>query len=71
VEWVGVDPAFRQRGLAFWLMVKQFHYHLRAGRKHVMLWTGPGNHAARKLYYRLGFSDGPHTLLYSLPILPV
>ncbi len=63
VEWVGVEEAFRRRGLAFWLLVKQMHYHLRAGRTRVALWTGPGNRPARALYYRLGFSDGPETFV--------
>jgi GNAT superfamily N-acetyltransferase len=64
IEWIGIEESHRRRGLAFWLMVKQMHYHLRAGRKHVMLWTGPDNVPARGLYYRLGFSDGPETRVF-------
>ena len=64
IEWIGVAEEFRRRGLAFWLMVKQMHYHLRAGRHYVMLWTGPDNLPARSLYRRLGFDDGPETRVF-------
>lgn len=64
IEWIGVEEPHRRRGLAFWLMMKQMHHHLRAGRTRVMLWTGPDNLPARHLYYRLGFDDGPETQVF-------
>lgn len=59
IEWVGVEEEFQRRGFAFWLMAKQMHYHLRAGRSRAMVWTEKGNLPARALNRRLGLGDGP------------
>lgn len=64
VEWVGVIPEARRQGFARWLLSRQFRHQASAKRNHVMLWTGPGNQNARKLYHDLGFIDGPQTFIY-------
>ena len=64
IEWISVNEEFQGKGLGYWLMMKQFLYHLRSGRKNALLWTGPDNTLARSFYNRLGFTDGPQTRVY-------
>jgi len=64
IEWLGIEEPYRRRGLGRWLMVRQLHYQLGAGRTKAMLWTGPANVPARELYHRLGFTDGPETRIF-------
>ena len=64
VEWIGVSEEHRRMGLARWLITRQLAFHRDAGRTHVMLWTGPDNGPARRLYHDLSFVDGPETRIY-------
>ena len=64
IEWIGVEEPYARRGLATWLMRKQFAYHRAAGKTRVMLWTGPDNHPAQRLYERLHLSVCAETHVY-------
>jgi GNAT superfamily N-acetyltransferase len=68
LEWLGVDSDHRRRGFARWLLVRQMQFHRNAGRSHIMLWTGPGNESALRLYHSMGFTDGPKTHIYHLSL---
>ncbi len=64
IEWIGVEEPYLRRGIGAWLLQRQLAYQHDEGKRHVMLWTGPGNVAARRLYEQFGLSAGPETRVY-------
>lgn len=55
VEWIGVEPKFRQQGVGKRLLSEQLRFHGRRGVTDVMLWNQTKNRVAAKLYKSLGF----------------
>lgn len=55
VEWIGVEPEFRQRGVGKRLLAEQIRFHGRRGVTDLMLWTNSKNRAVIKLNKSLGF----------------
>lgn len=59
IEFVGVEPPWRRRGLGRRLLAGQMAFQARRGMAHVMLWTEPDNAAMLALARTLGFQPGP------------
>ncbi len=59
VEWLGVEPDYRRRGIGRWLLAEQFRKQAQRGIQHIILWTETGNQAVRRLGESLGFQTGP------------
>jgi len=62
VEWIGVEEAFRRRGVGRFLMQEQARLHARRGIRHLVLWTETDNAPMRMFAESLGFSYGPRCL---------
>ena len=59
IEWLGVEPPYRRRGIGRWLLSEQLQRQARRGVTRVILWTEPDNRAARQIGESLGFHYGP------------
>jgi len=63
---IAVDPAWRRRGLATFMLQTMFRYARKKGAKRVLLEVRQKNLAAQTLYKRLGFQvDGRRKQYYS------
>jgi GNAT superfamily N-acetyltransferase len=57
IEWLGVEPLHRRRGIGRWLLSEQLRRQAERGVTHAILWTELENRAARRLSESLGFQS--------------
>ncbi len=62
VEWLGVEPSYRRKGIGTWLVAEQFRRQVKRGIGHAMTWTETDNQPMRGLGQNLGFQGGPECL---------
>jgi ribosomal protein S18 acetylase RimI-like enzyme len=56
IEWLGVEEAYRHRGLGKLLLAEQLHAHAWRGKMYCLLYTETDNTSAVKLYKGMGFT---------------
>ncbi len=65
LEWLGVSPAYRGRGLGRWLLNEQLRWQKQRGRQHAICWTETHNHIAQRVNLQAGFVYGPACGLFT------
>jgi GNAT superfamily N-acetyltransferase len=68
VEWLVVDPRFRQRGLGRWIFSELLHWQNELGRDKAIFWATDDNKAMINLARSLGFKEGPACLEFELEV---
>jgi GNAT superfamily N-acetyltransferase len=68
LEFVGVEEPFRRHGLGRWLCAEQMRWLAGRGIRQAILFTEPGNAAARGLFDSLGFVRGPECWCLHRPV---
>lgn len=67
LEWIGVEEAFRSKGLASRLVREQCRLQRRHGIKNLLTCARKDNVAVRRLFASLGFAEGPSLFCFSRP----
>ena len=57
LDWIGVTPANRGKGLGYYVSLACLHHLQQRGEAYCTLWTTPSRAAAVRLYTRLGFVE--------------
>jgi len=68
VEWLVVDPRFRQRGLGRWIFSELLRWQHELYRDNALCWVTDDNKPMLKLARSLGFMAGPTTLEFELDL---
>jgi GNAT superfamily N-acetyltransferase len=68
IEWLGVEPRFRMRGIGRWLLGQQLHRQAIRGATQAMLWSPVGNLAAQRLARSLGFRQQAESVEFQLAL---
>jgi GNAT superfamily N-acetyltransferase len=68
VEWLSIDPRYRQRGLGRWIFAELLRWQHEMYRDYAVFWAADDNAAMLTLAHSLGFKDGPACLEFELEL---
>jgi GNAT superfamily N-acetyltransferase len=68
VEWLMVDPRYRQRGLGRWIFSELLRWQSELYRDNAIFWAMDDNIAMLSLARSLGFKEGPTCLEFELEL---
>jgi GNAT superfamily N-acetyltransferase len=68
IEWLSVDPRYRQRGLGRWIFSELLHWQNELFHDFALFWVTDDNLAMLTLARSLGFQDGPACLELELDL---
>lgn len=68
IEWLSVDPRYRQRGLGRWIFSELLRWQHEMFNDYAVFWATDDNQAMLRLARSLGFKEGPATLEYELDL---